>query len=95
LKVQSGELSPDEIENSTLASHLWTQDIPDPDLLIRTSGEMRISNFLLWQLAYAEIVVSDKYWPEFGKDDLRQCLAEFNQRERRFGLTSEQLKSNA
>jgi undecaprenyl diphosphate synthase len=72
------------------ASSLFTHDIPDPDLLIRTSSEFRISNFLLWQLAYAEIVVSGALWPAFSADNLRECIYSYQQRERRFGLTSEQ-----
>ncbi len=94
-KVKEGVLSLDEIDAQVLASNLWTAEIPDPDLLIRTSGEMRISNFLLWQLAYSEIVVTEKFWPEFSKDDFKQCLQEYLGRERRFGLTSEQVAKNA
>ncbi len=94
-KAKQGVLNPDEIDAQLVASNLWTADIPDPDLLIRTSGEMRISNFLLWQLAYSEIVVTEKFWPEFGKEDFKLCLEEYLGRERRFGLTSEQLVKNA
>jgi len=80
-----GKLTPDEISPAALAARLETADIPDPDLLIRTSGEMRISNFLLWQLAYAEIYITPIMWPDFRGDDLRAAVAEYNRRERRFG----------
>ncbi len=75
------------------ASHLNTSDMPDPELVIRTSGEMRISNFLLWQIAYAELYFTPKLWPEFGKQDLYEAIVDYQNRERRFGLTSEQIKS--
>ena len=68
-----------------ISAHLYTRDYPDPDLLIRTSGEMRLSNFLLWQLSYTEIYVTQKLWPDFGKADLRDAIAEFHRRSRRFG----------
>jgi undecaprenyl diphosphate synthase len=90
-KVEEGNLSPDEISQETVAQALYAPDVPDPDLLIRTSDENRISNFLLWQLAYSEIVVSDLFWPEFSKEEYRRCLQEFAGRSRRFGLTQEQL----
>ncbi len=90
-RVLAGELSVEEISNSTFSKNLWTEDIPDPDLLVRTSGEMRISNFLLWQLAYSEIVVTEKLWPEFDRATLLECLKVYAGRERRFGLTSEQI----
>ena len=89
--VFSGELSLGEISNAEISKNLWTAEIPDPDLLVRTSGEMRISNFLLWQLAYSEIVVTEKLWPEFDQDALLECLEIYSRRERRFGLTSEQI----
>jgi undecaprenyl diphosphate synthase len=92
-EVKAGKLSPDEVDAETLQSRFWSQDLPDPDLLIRTSGEMRISNFLLWQLAYSEIVVTPTLWPDFDESELRQCLAEYQRRERRFGLTPEQARS--
>jgi len=85
-KVADGELCPEEISNSTISNHLYTQDTPDPDLLIRTSGELRISNFLLWQISYAELYISDKNWPEFSPDDLREAVRSYQQRHRRFGL---------
>lgn len=80
------------IDAESFSSYLSTRDIPDPELLIRTSGEMRISNFLLWQLAYTELYFSDKLWPDFRKDDLHHALISYQNRERRFGKTSEQLK---
>ena len=90
-EVKLGELAPEEINNDTIKSRMWSSDIPDPELLIRTSGEMRISNFLLWQLAYSEIVVTKVLWPEFNAEILENCIEEFDKRERRFGLTSEQI----
>jgi undecaprenyl diphosphate synthase len=82
--VEAG-LQPDEIDEDVLAMHLYAPDMPDPDLLIRTSGELRISNFLLWQLAYAELVFTERRWPEFGEDDLRSAVVEYATRQRRFG----------
>ncbi len=84
-KSQSGEMDPDAINADVVAEHLYTKDIPDPDLLIRTSGEMRISNFLLWQIAYTEIYVTPTYWPDFGKEEFYEILKDYQQRERRFG----------
>ena len=81
----AGTLDPASLDASLFASRLHTASIPDPDLLIRTSGEMRLSNFLLWQLSYTEIVVTQKLWPDFGREDLRAAIAEFQKRERRFG----------
>jgi undecaprenyl diphosphate synthase len=81
----AGRLAPAAITPETIHSRLYTADIPDPDLLIRTSGEMRLSNFLLWQLSYAEFYITPKLWPDFGKQDLRAAIAEFHKRERRFG----------
>jgi undecaprenyl diphosphate synthase len=82
--VQAGTAA-DEIDEALVASHLYAPEMPDPDLLIRTSGELRLSNFLLWQSAYAELVFVDTLWPEFGVDDLRSALEEYAQRRRRFG----------
>jgi undecaprenyl diphosphate synthase len=82
--VQAG-IQPDEIDEDTFARALYEPELPDPDLLIRTAGDQRISNFLLWQLAYAELVFVEKAWPDFGEEDLRAALAEFANRERRFG----------
>src|SRR5690606_36565699 len=90
-RVQSGEISPDDIDENRLAQHLSTHGMPDPELMIRTSGEQRISNYLLWQLAYAELYFTNKMWPEFRRNDLFEALATYQNRERRFGLTSEQL----
>jgi undecaprenyl diphosphate synthase len=78
-------VSPDEVDEETVAAHLYAPELPDPDLLIRTSGELRLSNFLLWQLAYAELVFVDTLWPDFGEDDLRSALADYATRRRRFG----------
>ena len=83
----------DEITESLFATYLTTAGIPDPDLLIRTSGECRLSNFLLWQCAYTEFYFIDKFWPDFEKDDLYLAIRNFQLRERRFGMTGEQLKS--
>ncbi|MFA4966884.1 MAG: isoprenyl transferase [Candidatus Margulisiibacteriota bacterium] len=80
-----------KIEEKDIQAHLYTRDIPDPDLLIRTANEMRISNFLLWQIAYSEIYVTDIYWPDFRKPELIKAIEEYGKRERRFGKTSEQL----
>ena len=79
------QLDPADIDENTVRRYLLTADIPDPDLLIRTSGEQRISNFLLWQVAYTEFVFLDTLWPDFSKDDLRHAISEFNSRERRYG----------
>ena len=82
--VEAG-LMPEEIDEEVLEAHLYAPDMPEPDLLIRTSGELRISNFLLWQLAYAELVFTDRLWPEFGEEDLRAAVHEYAGRRRRFG----------
>jgi len=84
-KISRGLIGKESITAELIADHLYTRDIPDPDLLIRTSGEMRISNFLLWQIAYTEIFVTPTLWPDFGKDELLQILKDFQSRERRFG----------
>jgi undecaprenyl diphosphate synthase len=84
-QVQAGELKPEDITEKELSGALYTADVPDPDLLIRTSGEMRISNFLLWQIAYTELVVTPVLWPDFAATDLYQAVAEFQKRTRRFG----------
>jgi len=84
-------IRPEQISEETLSNYLSTKDIPDPDLLIRTSGEYRVSNFLLWQIAYTEIYVTETLWPDFGKDDLIKALLDYQSRQRRFGLTDEQL----
>ncbi|MNJ93566.1 Ditrans,polycis-undecaprenyl-diphosphate synthase [compost metagenome] len=90
-QVKDGKLNADEINDELFAANLYTQNLPDPDLLIRTSGELRISNFLLWQIAYSELCFLDKMWPEFTKEDLFKSIVDYQQRERRFGKTSEQL----
>ncbi len=89
--VQAGQLRPFEIDQQAIEQSLWTADIPAPDLLIRTSGEFRISNFMLWQLAYTELYVTDTLWPDFDRDAFLQALADYQQRDRRFGRTAEQL----
>ncbi len=86
--VQAGVLSPDELDEDRFSSYLYTASLPDPDLLIRTSGEMRISNFLLWQLAYTELYFSPVLWPEFDRDRLFEAIDAFQKRERRFGRVS-------
>ena len=89
--IASGKLIPDEINQKLLGLYLSTRDIPDPELVIRTSGEYRISNFLLWQIAYSELYFTPKYWPDFRKEDLYAAILDYQSRERRFGKTSEQL----
>ena len=84
-EVKSGQLDAEKISEETISRHLYTRDLPDPDLLIRTSGEMRISNFMLWQISYAEIHVTPVLWPDFGKEEFAAALADFARRERRFG----------
>jgi undecaprenyl diphosphate synthase len=84
-KSKNGQIDPDSIDAEIVAQHLYTKGIPDPDLLIRTSGEMRISNFLLWQIAYSEIHITPTYWPDFGRDEFYRILKDFQKRERRFG----------
>jgi undecaprenyl diphosphate synthase len=89
---EKGKLKSEQVTEQMIHNYLATANIPDPELLIRTSGERRISNFLLWQIAYAELYFTDKLWPDFRKADLEQAIIDFQQRERRFGKTSEQLK---
>ena len=93
-KVKTGELSEDMITEKVFEDHLYTKDFPPVDLLIRTSGEVRISNFLLWQIAYAELQFLDILWPDFGKEDFFKCIYNYQNKERRFGKTSEQLEEN-
>ena len=90
-RVKNGEISTKDIDESVINKHLYTQNLPDVDLLIRTSGEQRISNFLLWQIAYAELYFSEILWPDYRKDDLFEAIYNYQNRERRFGKTSEQL----
>ncbi|MCW2236721.1 isoprenyl transferase [Azospirillum canadense] len=87
-EVKAGTLDPQDIDEELFSSRLFTADIPDPDLIVRTSGEKRISNFLLWQAAYAELVFVDTLWPDFTKRDLEAAIEEFHRRERRFGATA-------
>ena len=84
-KVKSGEIKIGEISEDTISENLYTKNIPDPDLLIRTGGEMRVSNYLLWQIAYSEFLVTKQYWPEFDKEALADAIKEFNHRQRRYG----------
>lgn len=91
LKVKNNIISPEDIDETIINNHLYTQNLPDVDLLIRTSGEHRISNFLLWQIAYAELYFIDVYWPDFKEHHLVEAIINYQNRERRFGKTSEQL----
>lgn len=91
-EVKSGDLNVEDITDEVFENHLYTKGIPPVDLLIRTSGEVRISNFLLWQIAYAELQFLDIYWPDFGKEDFFRCIYDYQHKERRFGKTSEQLR---
>ncbi|MCW8194287.1 di-trans,poly-cis-decaprenylcistransferase [Proteobacteria bacterium 005FR1] len=93
-KVARGELAVDDIDETTIDAELSMPDLPPPDLLIRTGGEYRISNFLLWQTAYAELYFSTRLWPDFTSEDLSEAVAEFHRRQRRFGLTGDQVKGN-
>jgi len=90
-KAAQGQLQPEDIDSAVFASALCTNGIPDPDLLIRTGGEMRLSNFLLWQAAYTELYFTSVFWPDFGRNDLFEAIASYQQRERRFGKITEQL----
>ncbi|MBO4333600.1 MAG: isoprenyl transferase [Paludibacteraceae bacterium] len=90
-EVKDGRLALDDIDDECFSNHLATKGIPDPDLLIRTSGELRISNFLMWQLSYSELYFTDVCWPEFKKEQLYEAIYDYQNRERRFGKTSEQL----
>ena len=92
-RAQNGELRAEEVNEQLVSSLMTTAAIPDPDLLIRTSGEYRISNFLLWQLAYSELYFSDCLWPEFTEEELYKAIVDYQKRERRFGKTSEQVKN--
>ncbi|MCR5013539.1 MAG: isoprenyl transferase [Bacteroidales bacterium] len=89
--AKEGKVNPDEINEDAFNAYLPSADIPDPELLIRTSGELRISNFMLWQLAYSELYFTNTYWPDFGKEELYEAILDYQHRERRFGKTSEQL----
>ena len=91
--AQAGQLRAEEIDEEYVSRLMTTADMPDPDLLIRTSGEYRISNFLLWQLAYSELYFTDRLWPEFDEEELYKAIVDYQKRERRFGKTSEQMKN--
>jgi len=91
-EAAAGTLKADEIDDATVSAHLMTRDMPDPDLLIRTGGDLRISNYLLWQIAYSELYFISKYWPDFTKEDFVAAIADYQARERRYGKTSEQVK---
>lgn len=91
-QVRAGRLQPEEIDEFTIAQHLYAPDLPDPDLLIRTSGEQRLSNFLLWQMSYTELYVTPTLWPDFSRADLLEAIAAFDRRERRFGRTEPAVK---
>ena len=92
--VKTGILEPEQIDDKVFEDHLNTTGIPDPELLIRTSGELRISNFLLWQIAYSELYFTETLWPDFGKEELYRAIIEYQKRERRFGKTSQQVHEN-
>ena len=93
-QVAQGELKPEQITEDYISSQLQTSFMPDPDLLIRTGGEYRISNYLLWQCAYTEFYYCDTYWPDFHEEDLRRAIADYQHRQRRYGLTGEQVEKN-
>lgn len=91
-EAMRGEINPDEISDDTVADRLTTRTMPDPDLLIRTGGDTRISNYLLWQIAYTELMFTDTFWPDFSPEEYREAIRKYQSRERRFGLTGEQVK---
>lgn len=91
--VAAGKIDPETIDESTFSSYLSTANLPDPELMIRTSGEFRISNFLLWEIAYTELYITDKLWPDFRREDLHTAITDFQKRERRFGKISEQIQN--
>ncbi|KUY15986.1 di-trans,poly-cis-decaprenylcistransferase [Elizabethkingia miricola] len=92
--AKDGKINPEDINNQLFESHLYTKDMPPVDLMIRTSGEIRISNFLLWQIAYAELQFLDIFWPDFTKDDFFNCILNYQYKERRYGKTSEQIEAD-
>ncbi|MDR1121789.1 MAG: isoprenyl transferase [Dysgonamonadaceae bacterium] len=92
IDVKNGELQPENVTEHLLSKYMTTKDIPDPDLLIRTGGERRISNFLMWQLSYAELYFTDTYWPDFREESLYESIVDYQSRERRFGKTGEQIQ---
>lgn len=93
LEVKDGKLNADEITEDTVNERLWTNFMPDPELLIRTGGELRISNYLLWQIAYSELYFCDTYWPDFMEEDLHKAIASYQNRQRRFGKTEAQVEA--
>ncbi len=94
LKISEGKMKPDEVDECLISQYLTTNLIPDPDLVVRTSGEFRVSNFLLWQIAYSEFFICDVFWPEFRRKHLYEAIKNFQRRERRFGKVSEQINKN-
>ncbi len=93
-KVQCGDMNVDDINDETISENLTTKNIPDPDLLIRTAGDLRISNYLLWQIAYSELYFTPVFWPDFSREEFYEAVMEYQSRERRFGKTSEQVSDN-
>ncbi len=93
--AEHGKIDPERLDEKTFAAYLYDPELPDPDLLIRTGGESRVSNFLLWQIAYTEIYMSDVMWPDFGKSHLVEALVDYQQRERRYGMTSAQVRGGS
>ena len=91
-KVKDGEMNIEDIDEQTISDHMWTNFMPDPDLLIRTGGELRISNYLLWQIAYSELYFCDTYWPDFNEEALHKAIADYQRRQRRFGKTEAQVE---
>ena len=92
-EVKQGKLNPEDITEQTIKDHLWTNFMPDPDLLIRTGGELRISNYLLWQIAYSELYFCDTYWPDFNEEELYKAIYSYQSRQRRFGKTEAQVEA--
>jgi len=90
--AELGKIDPEGLDEKGFAAYLYAPDLPDPDLLIRTGGEQRVSNFLLWQIAYSELHLSEKMWPEFRRAEFEDAILDYQRRERRFGLTSEQVR---
>jgi undecaprenyl diphosphate synthase len=90
--AELGKIDPESLDEKTFAAYLYDPEVPDPDLLIRTGAELRVSNFLLWQIAYTEIYSTDVMWPDFGERELMDAVRDYQSRERRFGLTSEQVR---
>ena len=93
-EAAAGNLNPDNIDETTIQQHLYHPEIPDVDLMIRTGGDMRVSNFLLWEIAYAELFFTPVLWPDFRKENLREIVTQFSSRERRFGKTGEQVRAH-